>query len=287
MESASSPHIWLARARDRQGRSCVLRTLTEGLQPGPDAEFEAIPDPFADPLGDPWALARGAAALADGFCGRLDVARLEVPLRPSKILGVGRNYRAHAAELGNDVPEEPLLFLKPPSCLVPSGAVVSLPLGFDRIDLEGELVVVIGRRARSVAVSDAWQHVAGYVLGNDISCRDLQRSDGQWTRAKGFDGFGPVSALVHLTEPGFVLDTAACRLRSFLDDVLCQDATVNAMIFGIPELIAVISACMTLNPGDLIFTGTPKGVAPICSGQVVRIIADGPFAIAPVQNPLI
>ena len=148
------------------------------------------------------------------------------------------------------------------------------------------MVVVIGRRARSVTVADAWQHVAGYMLGNDISCRDLQRRDGQWTRAKGFDGFGPTSALVHLTAPGFVLDTAACRLRSFLDDVPCQDATVDAMIFGIPELIAVISACMTLNPGDLIFTGTPKGVAPIRSGQVVRITADGPFALAPVRSPL-
>ncbi len=286
MESASSPHIWLARARDHQGRSFSLRTRTEGQQPGPDAEFEAIADPFADPSGDPWALARDAAPLADGFSGRLDALQLEVPLRPSKILGVGRNYRAHAAELGNDVPEEPLLFLKPPSCLVPSGAAVSLPRGFERIDLEGELVVVIGRRARSVVAADAWKHIAGYALGNDISCRDLQRGDGQWTRAKGFDGFGPLSAFIHLTAPGWVLDTASCRLRSFLDDVPCQDATVDAMIFGIPELIAVISACMTLNPGDLIFTGTPKGVTPIRSGQVVRIAADGPFAIAPVLSPL-
>ncbi|HGG56356.1 MAG TPA: FAA hydrolase family protein [Nannocystis exedens] len=287
MESASSPHIWLARARDHKGRSCVLRILTEGQQPGPDAEFEEIADPFADPSGDPWRLARDAVARVDGFCGRLDAAQLEVPLRPSKILGVGRNYRAHAAELGNEVPKEPLLFLKPPSCLVVSGAAVSLPRGFERIDLEAELVVVIGRRARSVTAAMAWQHIAGYALGNDISCRDLQRRDGQWTRAKGFDGFGPLSALVHLTPPGFVLDTASCRLRSFLDDVPCQDATVDAMIFGIPELIEVISACMTLDPGDLIFTGTPKGVAPICSGQVVRIIAEGPFAIAPVLSPLI
>ncbi len=289
MESASSQHmehIWVARLRDRQGRSWSVRTTTGGDAPGPDALVEAIPDPFADPAGDPWELARSATRLAEGYCGRLDGAELEVPLRPSKVLGVGRNYRAHAAELGNEVPSSPLLFFKPPSCLVPSGASVELPRGYERIDLEGELVVVIGRRARRVAAADAWQHIAGYALGNDISCRDLQRTDKQWTRAKGFDGFGPMSAFIRMTPPGWELDAAGCRVRSFLDDAPCQDASVGAMIFPIPELIAVISACMTLNPGDLIFTGTPEGVAPIAPGQVVRIAAAGSLALAPVLTPL-
>ncbi len=286
MESASSQQIWVARVRDRQGRSWSVRTWTGGEAPGPDAEIEAIPDPFADPGGDPWALACGAEPVEGGYRGRLDGVELCVPLRPSKVLGVGRNYRAHAEELGNEVPSSPLLFFKPPSCLVPSGAGVELPRGYARIDLEGELVVVIGRRARRVAAADAWDHVAGYALGNDISCRDLQRSDKQWTRAKGFDGFGPMSAFIRMTPPGWALDPATSRVRSFLDDAPCQDGSVAAMIFPIPELIAVISECMTLNPGDLIFTGTPEGVTPIAPGQVVRIEAGGGLPLAPVLTPL-
>jgi len=287
MESASTTHFWLARVRDPQGRAWSVRTVTDGHVPGPDAEIEAIADPFADPEGDPWSNIRDAQPLAGGVRGRLDAFTLEAPVRPSKVIGVGRNYRAHAEELGNEVPTSPLLFFKPPSCVVPSGAAVELPRGFERIDLEGELVVVIGRRARKIEVADAWAHIAGYALGNDISCRDLQRRDKQWTRAKGFDGFGPMSALVRMTPPGSVMDVDNVRLQSFLDDAPCQDATAGAMIFAIPELLAVISACMTLLPGDLIFTGTPEGVTPIAPGQVARIAAQGPFALAPVLTPLI
>lgn len=278
--------FWLGRVRDREGQIQWVRAITGGEAPGPETEIEAIASPFADPEGDPWVVVSGAAGLAGGPRGRLADFALEAPLAPSKVLGVGRNYRAHAAELGNEVPAEPLLFFKPPSCLVPSGAVVELPRGFERIDLEGELVVVIGRRARAVAAADAWRHVAGYCLGNDISCRDLQKRDGQWTRAKGFDGFGPLSAMVRLTPPGYELDAAALRLRASLDDRPCQDATADAMIFPIPALIEVISACMTLLPGDIIFTGTPAGVAPLAPGQVVRIHSEGPLALMPVVTPL-
>ena len=221
MERASQPHYWLGRVRDRQGRGAWVRALTDGRAPGPDAEIAAIPNPFADPEGDPWEVVRDAIPLTGGPRGRLDSVRLEAPVAPSKVIGVGRNFRAHAAELGNEVPSEPLLFFKPPSCLVPSGAAVALPRGYERIDLEGELVVVIGRRAKAVAAADAWDHVAGYCLGNDISCRDLQRRDKQWTRAKGFDGFGPISALVHMTPPGW----SACDRSSTTRRVRTRPST--------------------------------------------------------------
>lgn len=278
--------LWVGRVRDR-GRIHSVRARTDGAPPGPSDRIEAIADPFADDDGDPWALASAAEPLHGGPAGLLADFELLAPLRPSKIICVGRNYRAHAAELGNEVPQEPLLFFKPPSCILPSGQPIVLPRGFERIDLEGELVVVIGRRARHVAAARALDHVAGYLLGNDVSCRDLQKRDKQWTRAKGFDTFGPLGAFTHLTPPGLALPLADMRLRAHLRDEPCQDASLADMIFGLPTLIETISACMTLLPGDLIFTGTPEGVRPLAPGDVVRISAEGPFALAPVINPVV
>jgi len=284
--SLATAALWVGRVRDR-GRVHCVRARTDGAPPGPADRIEAIADPFADEDGDPWALASAAEPLPAGPAGPLADYELLAPLRPSKIVCVGRNYRAHAAELGNEVPQEPLLFFKPPSCTLPSGQPIVLPRGFERIDLEGELVVVIGRRARHVPRGRALDHVAGYLLGNDVSCRDLQKRDKQWTRAKGFDTFGPLGAFAHLTPPGLALPLADMRLRAHLRDEPCQDATLADMIFDLPTLIETISACMTLLPGDLIFTGTPEGVRPLAPGDVVRISAEGPFALAPVINPVV
>ena len=278
--------LWVGRVREG-GRVHSVRVRTAGAPPGPEDVCEAIDDPFVDEGGDPWALADGAPARADGPSGPLGGLGLAAPLRPSKVIGVGRNFRAHAAELGNEVPTEPLLFFKPPSCVIPSGQAIVLPRGFERIDLEGELVVVIGRRAKDVDAARALEHVAGYALGNDVSCRDLQRRDKQWTRAKGFDTFGPIGAFVRMTPPGFAPPLAETRLRSLLRDEPCQDASLADMIFSIPALIATISACMTLLPGDLIYTGTPEGVRPLVPGDVVQIHAVGPFSLAPVVNPVV
>jgi 2-keto-4-pentenoate hydratase/2-oxohepta-3-ene-1,7-dioic acid hydratase in catechol pathway len=264
--------IWLARTHSDNLRPLTLRTRTDGVAPGPDAIWEPIADPF-ESTGDP---AKNAAAAAPtGPALSLLDRRLLPPIRPQKIIGIGRNYKAHAEELGNEVPTTPLTFFKPPSCLLTSGDALELPRGFQRIDMEAELVVVIGRQARKVAAAQAWDHVAGYLLGNDVSCRDLQQSDKQWTRAKGFDGFGPVSPFVRLVEPGWVLPVEQLEIRGYLNDEQVQTGACELMIFSIPTLIEHLSACMTLEPGDLIFTGTPAGVSPLAPGNVVRVELGG------------
>ena len=280
--------LWLARARSEDGAVSCLRCRTEGEAPGPLTAWEAIADPVRDarlreaPC-DLHTLVAEAPALA--AAAALTTARLLAPLEPQTVFGVGRNYRAHAQELGNEVPSSPLVFLKPPSCLIPSGDALALPRGYERIDMEAELVVVIGRRARGVAAAQAWEHVGGYLLGNDVSCRDLQRSDKQWTRAKGLDGFGPVSAFVRLAEPGEVLPVHTLELRAYLDDLEVQRGRLSAMVFSIPALIEHLSEHMTLEPGDLIFTGTPAGVSPLAPGQVVRVEIDG-IALGGLVTPV-
>jgi 2-keto-4-pentenoate hydratase/2-oxohepta-3-ene-1,7-dioic acid hydratase in catechol pathway len=271
--------LWLGRVvTPGGGRPACVRIRTGGAAPGPNDPVEEIPDVFelarADD-GDPWALAREVPAASDGLRVALGAALLAPPVHPGKIVAVGRNFRAHAEEMGSEVPADPLLFLKPSSCLVASGAPVPLPTGYDRIDMEGELVVVIGRRGRRVEPSVALGHVAGYTLGNDVSCRDLQRRDKQWTRAKGFDGFGPVGPFIRMVSPGTELDVDRIRLRSFLDDRMQQDAPLADMIFDVPAIIAHVSACMTLEPGDLIFMGTPSGVAQLAGGRVTRVELHG------------
>lgn len=288
---ADSETLWLARIAgpaDAPWPRC-LRCRSEGGRPGPDQRWEPIPDPFHAARwrgGDPVAIAGQCEALGEAIVLGAGEAKLLPPLEPSKILAIGRNYAAHARELGNEVPETPISFFKPPSCLSVSGQAVELPRGYARIDMESELVVVIGARARKVPAARAWDHVAGYLLGNDVSCRDLQKSDKQWTRAKGFDGFGPVSAFVRLVEPGWELPSEDLRIHGYLDDQRVQDGSVAAMIFSIPTLIEHLSACMTLEPGDLIFTGTPEGVSPLSPGQVARVELQG-LELAPVVTPLL
>ncbi|MCY1062001.1 fumarylacetoacetate hydrolase family protein [Nannocystis sp. SCPEA4] len=283
MTSAGNDEVlWLGRARAPGAAGArAVRVRTRGAAPGPGDIAEEIDDPFADDDGDPWQ--RAVDARPGDLRARVAELELLAPVRPSKVICVGRNFRAHAAELGNEVPSEPLLFFKPPSCLVPSGQVVHLPRGYERIDMESELVLVVGRKASHVSAERAFEHVAGYAVGNDVSNRDLQKRDKQWTRAKGFDGFGPLGAFVRLTPPGFV-PPAEARICGWLNGQVKQSAPLADMVFDVPYLFAYISACMTLMPGDLIFTGTPEGVAALQPGDSARVALDG-LELAPLVTP--
>lgn len=205
-----------------------------------------------------------------GQSAALDTLTVLAPVAPSKVIGIGRNYRAHAAELGHDLPSEPLLFLKPPSSVQGPGEPVVLPKQSERVDFEAELGVVIGKRARHVNVADALQHVFGYTVVCDVTARDLQKKDDQWTRAKGFDTFCPVGPwLVEGLDPG----NLPIQLRQ--NGTIKQDGNTNDMIFTVAQLIAHISGIMTLEPGDLIATGTPSGVAPMHPGDQIDITIAG------------
>ena len=199
-------------------------------------------------------------------------ARLLPPCSPSKIVCVGRNYAEHAKELGNEVPKEPLIFLKPPSSMIAAGDAIVYPALSQRVDFEGELGVVIGKRARNISAADADGYVLGYTCVNDVTARDLQRKDGQWTRGKGFDTFCAVGPCLLLKE-GVLLkdDFAAMRVRTLVDGQVKQDGSVAEMLFSVNDIIAFISAFMTLEPGDLIATGTPPGVGPLEPGSRVQV----------------
>jgi len=191
---------------------------------------------------------------------------LLTPCVPGKVLGIGRNYLAHARELGNEVPAEPLVFLKPPSALLPHEGTVLLPKEAGRVDYEGELALVIGRRARRVP-KDGWRDVLfGLTVALDISARDLQKKDGQWWRAKGYDTFCPLGPSI---ETG--VDPSDLLLETRVDGELRQSARTSDMIFDVGTVIAHVSAAMTLEPGDVILTGTPEGVGPLSPGQTVTV----------------
>ena len=189
------------------------------------------------------------------------------PVTPSKIVCVGRNYRDHAKELGHEVPKEPLLFLKPPSALLAPDAAIQLPPESERVEYEGELCVVVGKRMRRVTRADAAASIFAVTAANDVTARDLQRKDVQFTRGKGFDTFCPVGATLE-TEPG-PLDRL--RVITRVGGVENQNASVADMIWPVDELLAFISAVMTLEPGDIVLTGTPAGVGPITPGDVVEV----------------
>jgi 2-keto-4-pentenoate hydratase/2-oxohepta-3-ene-1,7-dioic acid hydratase in catechol pathway len=195
-----------------------------------------------------------------------------------KIIAVGRNYREHAAELGNEVPKEPLIFLKPPSSIVADGQPIVLPKLSARVEFEGEIGVVIGTRGRNISEGDAARMIRGVVALNDVTARDLQKSDGQWTRAKGFDTFCPMGRLAP-----FDGDLGALTVVTRVNGVERQRAGSELMVFAIPVLIAFISSVMTLEPGDVIATGTPKGVGPLVPGDVVDVEIVG---LSQVRNPV-
>jgi 2-keto-4-pentenoate hydratase/2-oxohepta-3-ene-1,7-dioic acid hydratase in catechol pathway len=214
-----------------------------------------------------------------------------VPLpveRPGKIIAVGLNYRDHAAESAAALPTAPVTFTKWPTCLIPDGAPIRIPRGIDEVDWEAELAVVIGRVARDVAVEEALSYVGGYTCLNDVSARRVQRDEGQWSRAKSFDTFGPIGPVV--VPPSAVPDPQNLRVLARLNGQVMQDASTKDMVFGVAELIARLSAGMTLEPGDIISTGTPSGVGafrpdPIFlqAGDVIEVEVDG---IGVLRNPV-
>jgi len=185
---------------------------------------------------------------------------------PGKIVCVGRNYREHAKELGNEVPKEPLIFLKPPSSVIGSGDPIILPAVSSRVEFEGEIGIIIGTKLRKASQADAARAVGGIVAVNDVTARDLQKSDGQWTRAKGFDSFCPMGV------PGDApTDLQRLTVITRVNGVEKQRASASDMVFPIPSLLAYISQVMTLEPGDLVATGTPAGVAPLAPGDIVEV----------------
>jgi len=197
--------------------------------------------------------------------------RILPPVLPSKIIGIGRNYREHAQELGNPLPEEPLIFLKPPSAVIGHLDAVVQPPSSERVDYEGEVGVVIRRKARQLRDEDPVEDVIlGYTCFNDVTARDLQKKDVQFTRAKGFDTFAAVGPCI-----ASGLDPAGLRLKTFLNGKLVQSGTTSQLIFSIPFLVRFLSRIMTLNPGDLIATGTPAGVGPASPGDRVDVQIEG------------
>ncbi|MGA2170582.1 MAG: fumarylacetoacetate hydrolase family protein [Terracidiphilus sp.] len=202
----------------------------------------------------------------------LTAADLLPPVTPSKIVCVGRNYRDHARELGNEIPAEPLLFFKPPSSLLKPGGVVRIPTASTRVDFEGELALVIAQRARKLSPHAGWRaFVRGCTLANDVTARDLQKKDGQWTRAKGFDTFCPVGPIV-----SDELDPAAgLTIETRVNNEVRQHGSTLDFIFPIPALLAYITAVLTLEPGDLVLTGTPAGVGPLAAGDRVEVSIPG------------
>ncbi|MFN2420489.1 MAG: fumarylacetoacetate hydrolase family protein [Gemmatimonadota bacterium] len=192
--------------------------------------------------------------------------------RPSKIVCVGRNYARHAAELGNPVPSEPIIFLKPPSSLIGDGEPIVLPAASQRVEHEAEIAVVVGARLRSVGEEEARAAIRGITGANDVTARDLQRGDGSWTRAKGFDTFCPVGPRVIPVDPAD-LDDLVVRCR--VNGEPRQEGWTGDLAFPIPFLLAWISRTMTIEPGDLVLTGTPEGVGPLVAGDVVEVEVAG------------
>lgn len=209
----------------------------------------------------------------------LSSVRLTAPVIPGKIICVGRNYAAHAREHQAEVPEVPLLFLKPPSSLIGPGDQIILPPQSQQVEHEAELVVVIGKRGRWIAPEDAAAYIFGYVIGNDVTARDLQRRDGQWTRGKGFDTFCPLGPWI---ETAF--DPADGVISCSVNGELRQMASTRDMVFSVRQLIAFASSVMTLEPGDVLMTGTPSGVGPLLAGDMCEITIEG---LGILRNPVV
>ena len=200
-------------------------------------------------------------------------------MNPSKIIGIGSNYRRHIEEMGRSIPTVPKVFLKPPSSLIGPGDAIEIPPGTERVDHEAELGVVIGRRMSRVRASDALAYVQGYTAVNDVTARDFQRADGVFARAKGFDTFCPVGPQIVAD-----LDPSDLRVRCWVDGELRQDGRTSDMIFDVPTLLSFVSHIMVLEPGDLLTTGTPMGVGPLVDGQTVTVEVEG---VGRLENPVI
>ncbi|HEX6322571.1 MAG TPA: fumarylacetoacetate hydrolase family protein [Vicinamibacterales bacterium] len=200
----------------------------------------------------------------------LDGAALLPPVRPSKIVAIGLNYRDHAAEMNKPLPSEPLMFMKPSTAVIGPGQPIRVPLWAGEIHHEAELAVVIGRRASHVKAGDAMGHVLGLACGNDVTARALQKKDVQYTRAKGFDTFAPLGPCVALG-----LDPSNLKIEGAVNGQIRQASSTGELIFGVPQLIEFVSRVMTLLPGDVILTGTPSGVGPLVPGDTVTVRIEG------------
>jgi 2-keto-4-pentenoate hydratase/2-oxohepta-3-ene-1,7-dioic acid hydratase in catechol pathway len=210
----------------------------------------------------------------------LDEIKFLPPSSPSKIVCVGRNYLDHAKELGNEVPKEPLIFLKPPSAVIAPEEPIVLPRISERVDFEGELAVIIGRSCFHLgSTDDVKPFIAGYTCLNDVTARDLQKRDGQWSRAKGCDTFCPFGPVLE-TEP----PPAATKIETFVNGIRKQSGSLAEMIFPVDVIIRWISQAMTLEPGDVIATGTPAGVGPLVAGDVVEVSISG---LGTLRNPVL
>jgi 2-keto-4-pentenoate hydratase/2-oxohepta-3-ene-1,7-dioic acid hydratase in catechol pathway len=208
----------------------------------------------------------------------IESVQLHAPIQPGKIICVGRNYSEHIKEQKAETPETPLLFLKPPSAVIGPRQTIILPPQSEQVDHEAELVVVIGKRGRWIQPSDAFSYIYGYTIGNDVTARDLQRRDGQWTRSKGFDTFCPLGPWVE-TE----FDPTDAMISCHVNGELRQMASTHDMIFHVDQIIAFASSIMTLEPGDVIMTGTPAGISPLHPGDVVEVTIEG---LGKLHNPV-
>lgn len=208
----------------------------------------------------------------------LDEVTLLAPVLPGKVLCIGRNYIAHAHEQNAEVPEVPLLFLKPPSAVIGPGQTIRIPPQSQQVEHEGELVAVIGKRGRWIPPEDAFDHILGYTIGNDVTARDLQRRDGQWTRGKGFDTFCPLGPWIE-TE----FDPSDALVTCHVNGELRQMGSTRDMVFNVRHLIAYASSIMTLEPGDVLFTGTPAGIGPLYPGDLVEVTIEG---LGTLANPV-
>jgi 2-keto-4-pentenoate hydratase/2-oxohepta-3-ene-1,7-dioic acid hydratase in catechol pathway len=200
----------------------------------------------------------------------LDDVHLLAPVLPSKLVCVGKNYAAHAAEFGMEVPEEPLLFLKPSTAVIGPNDPIPLLSISRRVDYEGELAVVIGRIARDVRAEDAFKYILGYTCANDVTLRDLQKTDDQWARAKGFDGSCPIGPWIETD-----LDPTDAVVRTRVNGEIRQQVSTVDMVFGVATLLEHITTFMTMLPGDALLTGTPEGVGPLADGDVVEVEVEG------------
>ena len=253
----------IARAQQASGAIGYGIVTGDGFQPVAGSPFEAEPDRLSR-LGEPVAL---------------HALRLLAPCRPGKIVCIGRNYVEHAVEHGVEVPKEPLLFLKPPSAIVgPDDMIVHTRLS-QQVEHEAELVAVVGTRARNLAPETALSCLLGFTCGNDVTARDLQRRDGQWSRAKGFDTFCPLGPWIETDlDPGDLV--VACHVNGQLR----QQGRTRDMVFDVAALLVYITAVMTLEPGDIVMTGTPSGVSPLHPGDIVEVSVGG---VGVLRNPVV
>lgn len=247
-------------------RFCHEETIDYGIVEGNDV-YRLNSTLFQSPTHGDW-----VAALSE--------VELLPPVEPSKIIAIGKNYSEHAAELASKVPDEPLMFFKPPSAVIGPGANIVRPSISERVDHEGELVAVIGKQARNVPPENAPDYVLGYTCGNDVTARDLQAKESQWVRGKGFDTFCVLGPWIETD----LVDPQSVSVVTRVNGEVRQNGNTAQMIFDIPTLIATASRVMTLEPGDVIMTGTPAGVGPIRPGDTVEVDIEG---IGVLQNPVV